>query len=74
MRALVAGSNIEVVSFSASHADAATEAYRRFGKGVGQPACLNYGDCFSYALARSLDVPLLYKGDDFARTDIRSAL
>jgi ribonuclease VapC len=48
-------------------------AFWRFGKGR-HPARLNLGDCFAYALARRLDVPLLYKGDDFARTDIRSAL
>ena len=48
-------------------------AYLRFGKGL-HPARLNLADCFSYALAKTLDAPLLYKGDDFARTDIRSAL
>jgi len=51
----------------------ALEAYLRFGKGR-DPAGLNLADCFAYALAKHLDVPLLYKGDDFARTDIRSAL
>jgi ribonuclease VapC len=45
-----------------------------FGKGMGHPTQLNFGDCFSYALAKSLDVPLLCKGGDFAKTDIRSAL
>lgn len=49
-------------------------AYRDFGKGSGSPARLNFGDCFAYALARAYDEPLLYKGDDFAHTDIRSAL
>jgi ribonuclease VapC len=51
----------------------ALQAYLDFGKGR-HPARLNLGDCFAYALARSLDAPLLFKGDDFARTDIRSAL
>lgn len=51
----------------------AAEALSRFGKGR-HPAHLNYGDSFSYALARSLDAPLLFKGDDFAHTDIRPAL
>jgi ribonuclease VapC len=51
----------------------AGEAYRRFGKGRHK-ARLNYGDCFSYALAKSLALPLLYKGDDFRHTDIRSVL
>lgn len=52
----------------------ARDAHLRYGKGMGHPAQLNFGDCFSYALAKSLDVPLLYKGGDFAKTDIRSAL
>jgi len=52
----------------------AREAHLRFGKGMGHRAQLNFGDCFSYALAKSLDVPLLYKGGDFAKTDIKSAL
>jgi len=54
-------------------AEAALDAYLRFGKGVHR-AGLNMGDCFAYALARHLDAPLLYKGDDFALTDVRSAL
>jgi ribonuclease VapC len=52
---------------------AALDAYLRFGKGR-HPARLNLGDCFAYALAKALDAPLLYKGDDFALTDVRSAL
>jgi len=52
----------------------ALDAFRRYGKGMGHPARLNYGDCFSYALARAHRLPLLFKGDDFGRTDIRSAL
>ena len=51
----------------------AREAFLRFGKGR-HPAGLNFGDCFSYALARTLDAPLLFVGDDFARTDVRAAL
>ena len=51
----------------------ALSAYLRFGKGF-HPARLNLADCFAYALAKHLDAPLLYKGDDFAQTDIRSAL
>ena len=53
--------------------DLALSAFLRFGKGR-HTARLNLGDCFAYALAKQLDAPLLYKGDDFARTDIRSAL
>lgn len=51
----------------------AHEAFRRFGKGF-HAARLNFGDCFAYALARELDMPLLFKGDDFPLTDIRPAI
>jgi ribonuclease VapC len=64
--------SVEVVDSPGSGA-AALAAYLRFGRGF-HPARLNLADCFAYALARQLDVPLLYKGDDFAQTDIRSAL
>lgn len=53
-----------------SQARIAREAYRDFGKGSGHRAGLNYGDCFAYALARDLNEPLLFKGDDFVHTDI----
>jgi len=52
--------------------DAALRAYLQFGKGVHR-AGLNLGDCFAYALAKQLDAPLLFKGDDFGATDVRSA-
>ena len=52
----------------------AREAYRDFGRGSGHPARLNFGDCFSYALAKTLNEPLLFKGDDFTKTDVVSAL
>ena len=51
----------------------AIDASARFGKVVGHPARLNMGDCFAYACARARNVPLLYKGDDFAKTDIPAA-
>ena len=51
----------------------AREAYRDFGKGSGHPAQLNFGDCVSYALAKTTGEPLLFKGNDFSRTDIRPA-
>ena len=54
--------------------DAAYSAFVIFGKGSGHPACLNFGDVFSYALAKVRGLPLLYKGDDFSQTDIPSAL
>jgi ribonuclease VapC len=49
-------------------------AYRQYGKGIHAKAQLNFGDCFAYALARERNEPLLFVGDDFAHTDIRSAL
>jgi ribonuclease VapC len=52
----------------------ARQAYRDYGKGSGHPAQLNFGDCFSYALARDKREPILFKGDDFSHTDLRSAL
>ena len=66
-------SSINVVEVSPRMADIAFEAYRRFGKGIGHGASLNYGDCFSYALAKYLNTPLLFKGNDFSKTDISSA-
>ena len=53
--------------------EGALAAFLKFGRG-NHPARLNLGDCFAYALAKALDAPLLYKGDGFASTDIRSAL
>ena len=51
----------------------ARAAYRDFGKGSGHPAKLNFGDCFAYALAKVTGEPLLFKGDDFAHTDVKRA-
>jgi ribonuclease VapC len=51
----------------------ARQAYRDFGKGSGHRAQLNFGDCFAYALAKDKDEPLLFKGSDFAGTDVRTA-
>lgn len=51
----------------------ACEAFRYYGKGI-HPAGLNYGDCFTYALARALREPVLFKGEDFSRTDVRRAV
>ncbi|WES65508.1 type II toxin-antitoxin system VapC family toxin [Microbacter sp. GSS18] len=62
-----------VVAVDDAQASLATSAWRRFGKGR-HDAGLNFGDCFSYALSKHLDVPLLYKGDDFSRTDVASAM
>jgi ribonuclease VapC len=71
---LLALPGLEIVSWTQGHVALADAAFRRFGKGQGHPAQLNYGDCMSYALARALDVPLLFKGGDFALTDVVPAL
>jgi ribonuclease VapC len=67
-------SGTEIVAVSVEHARLARAAYQQYGKGTGHPAQLNFGDCFAYALAKAMNVPLLYKGGDFAKTDIASAL
>jgi ribonuclease VapC len=66
--------DIAIRTVTVEQAKLARDAHIRFGKGTGHPAQLNFGDCFSYALARSTNSPLLYKGSDFAKTDIKSAL
>lgn len=69
---LIEIAGVEIVPVDLPQARAARDAWQRFGKGR-HVAGLNYGDCFSYALAAVLREPLLFKGDDFARTDIRPA-
>jgi len=64
---------VAIVPVTAGQARVARAAYRRFGKG-NHPAGLNFGDCFAYALAKERDLPLLFKGDDFAQTDLRPVL
>lgn len=71
--ALLSRLGIEVVPMSPEAGDLAREAYSRYGKGVGSPGVLNYGDVLSYGVARAEDEPLLFLGEDFARTDIVSA-
>ena len=63
---------IEPTPVTVEHMDAARRAWRRFGKG-NHRAALNFGDCFAYALAEVTDEPLLFKGEDFARTDVNVA-
>lgn len=70
MDAVIRSLRVEVVPFTVEQARIAREAYQRFGRGSGHPARLNMGDCFAYALARDLVEPLLFKGADFALTDI----
>ena len=68
------GAALSVAPVTARQARIARAAYRDFGRGSGHPAKLNFGDCFAYALAIERDEPLLFKGDDFTHTDVRSAL
>src|SRR5664279_29476 len=70
---LVAEANIEIVPFSLRDARVARRVYRQFGKGIN-PAGLNFGDCASYALALDTGESLLYKGDDFKKAGIASAI
>ncbi|MVA98115.1 PIN domain-containing protein [Nitratireductor sp. CAU 1489] len=63
-----------VEPFDGRQLDVARDAYLRYGRGSGHRAGLNMGDCFSYALARTHGLPLLFKGDDFVHTDIEPAL
>jgi ribonuclease VapC len=65
---------VELAPFDERQARLALDARIRYGQGMGHGGKLNLGDCFSYALAKSLDAPLLYIGDDFPTTDIKSAL
>lgn len=64
---------VTVEPVTVAQARLAREAYRDFGRGSGHPAGLNYGDCFAYALAKESGAPLLFVGQDFARTDVAAA-
>ena len=70
---LIEEAQIAIEPVTEAQARIARQAYRDFGKTSGHPAKLNFGDCFSYALAKSKGEPLLFKGQDFSRTDVRSA-
>jgi len=74
VHALLQEAGFQVESVTPQHAQLALEAYAAYGKGQKRAAGLNYGDCFSYALAKATGLPLLFKGRDFPGTDIRSAL
>ncbi|WP_020184438.1 type II toxin-antitoxin system VapC family toxin [Methylopila sp. 73B] len=67
---LVHQTAIDVIDVTAEVGRLAIEAHARYGKGTGHPAQLNMGDCFAYACAKAHGVSLLYKGDDFAHTDL----
>lgn len=71
---LLREAKIAVEPVTEAQARLARFAYRDFGRGSKHPARLNFGDCFAYALAKSLDEPLLFKGDDFIHTDVEPAL
>ena len=71
---MIEKSRIAIEPVTVEQARIARQAYRDYGKGSGHPAQLNFGDCFSYALAREKREPLLFKGDDFVHTDLRSAI
>ena len=71
---LLAVGGVSIEPVTREQADIARAAYRDYGKGSGHRAGLNFGDCFSYALARATGEPLLYKGDDFSHTDVAPAL
>jgi len=73
LQRLVTKLGLEIVAVGADEARLAADAYARWGKGM-HPAALNYGDCFAYALAAEQNYPLLFIGNDFAQTDIQSAL
>lgn len=70
---LIEKAQITVESVTFEQAKVARTAYRAFGKGR-HPAGLNFGDCFAYALAKIYDQPLLFKGEDFTKTDLRIAI
>ena len=64
---------VRTVSITSKEAEAALDAFSRYGKGRDHPAQLNLGDCFAYAVARTYRTELLFKGEDFTKTDIRAA-
>jgi ribonuclease VapC len=73
MANLINGLDLEIVTVTSASARRIGQAYEQWGKGLHR-AGLNFGDCFAYALAKEHACPLLFVGDDFARTDIKSVL
>jgi ribonuclease VapC len=69
---LLAKLRVDIVAVTASQADIARKAFRRYGR-ARHPANLNFGDCFAYALAKDKSVPLMFKGNDFGQTDVMVA-
>jgi len=70
---LLAENDIEIIPFDELQVKAAAVAFDRYGKGIDSKARLNLSDCAAYALAKSMNAPLLFKGDDFAETDLQRA-
>lgn len=73
LRAFLRDNGITITPFDAFMAEVAQDAFARYGKGRGHPAQLNFGDCLSYAVAKTLALPLLFKGHDFGHTDVAPA-
>ncbi|MGA8757852.1 MAG: type II toxin-antitoxin system VapC family toxin [Stellaceae bacterium] len=71
---LLADSEIEIIPFDEAQVRAAAVAFDRYGKGIHSKAQLNLSDCAAYALAKTMNAPLLFKGDDFTHTDLQSCL
>jgi ribonuclease VapC len=72
--AIIASATMTFIPLDEPIARIAADAFARYGRGTGHPAALNFGDCISYATAKHLDSPLLFKGDDFRHTDVKVAL
>ena len=70
----MAAYRIELSPVTVTQARIGHDAYRRYGRGIDPKARLNFGDCFPYALAKELDQPLLFKGEDFIHTDVKQAI
>jgi len=73
LASVIDGLGFEVVAVASASARRIAQAYERWGMGI-DPAALNFGDCFAYAVAREHGCPLLYVGDDFSKTDVESVL
>ena len=74
LEALIEAGSLRVEPVTAEQGAIAVDAFETFGKGRGHGAVLNFGDCFAYALAKASGRPLLFKGEDFSKTDIQPAV
>ena len=74
LEGLLAQLKPELISFDVAQLEIARAAYALYGRGTKHPAGLNMADCYPYALAKALDLPLLFKGNDFIHTDITPAI